>query len=70
MRRCFGTPDYLLLASLLSAKIVSCSNNYEYVRNYQDCLTLVGPGGSLSLFQMKLPPIIHLFEVTAELREV
>jgi hypothetical protein len=33
-------PDYLWLASLLSAKIVSCSNINEYVRNYQDCLTL------------------------------
>jgi hypothetical protein len=29
-----------LLASLLSAKIVSCSNINGYLRNYQDCLTL------------------------------
>jgi hypothetical protein len=41
----FGTPDYLWLASLLSAKIVSCSNINEYVRNYQDCLTLVAAIG-------------------------
>jgi hypothetical protein len=36
----FGTPDYLWLASLLSAKIVSCTNINGYLRNYQDCLTL------------------------------
>jgi hypothetical protein len=32
-------------AGIMSAKVVSCSNINGYLRNYQDCLTLVAAIG-------------------------
>jgi hypothetical protein len=34
-------------AGIMSAKVVSCSNINGYLRNYQDCLTLVVCDGEM-----------------------